>query len=656
LRKQNEKNSGRAAMENEILNFIAVLNLKAFLLVGLGLWLVRLIKNFHAKYRQTVWRYAIGLLILLPLLSLVLPAITISLPCFAPTQTLEFVNLAAENPSPFEESAQGLIADATRMLPAKDTVQVAVETASPNWPRLFIAVYCLVGFLLIIKLVAGLMVGYRYVNTMVECRDSNIRSLFNFDDKIKILINPNNETPFVWGFLKPAIVLPKSYQSYASETQRNVLCHELMHIHNQDWLWAVIGKLCCCLYWINPLVWFAIRSSNVEAEKICDEQVLSIDGNHEVYAEQLLHIAKTLSHRATATAMAPSMSRPSVLRTRIDNILTSRRRREMKPITQSVMKIAFLTISVLLIVINSQGQTPSNKQNVMEEPAERPRYVRLKSITPEYPKQAAKMGTEGYTVVEYDIQPSGKVKNIRIIESEPAGIFDQVSIAAVQQWLYMPEYIAGKAVETQGVRNQLSYKLDQPGAPKVTITPAELEYLEQQGPQTAEEALSIVKYYLSAEQSEQATRALLGYLNKVENVGAESVLALVRSVPVDELEQTPLEEYLLQLQSIAEKSATGDAFALWAQFYRGQKDWPSAQLALAKAFERGHLSDPATTTYNLSVVLYNTHSYAASLRAIDAVIAKYGENEHWTTWRNIVSAELERKRMVSEQLLRAAAS
>jgi len=76
---------------------------------------------------------------------------------------------------------------------------------------------------------------------------------------------------------------------------------------------------------------------------------------------------------------------------------------------------------------------------------------------PKYPLKAAQDRVEGYVQAKFDIQPDGSVHNITIIKSVPAGVFDQVSLRALEKWRYQPA-----ASGTLGATVQLDFMMDEP--------------------------------------------------------------------------------------------------------------------------------------------------------------------------------------------------
>lgn len=76
-----------------------------------------------------------------------------------------------------------------------------------------------------------------------------------------------------------------------------------------------------------------------------------------------------------------------------------------------------------------------------------------------YPTRAKAQGVEGRVVVSMLIGIDGVVQQVRVLESEPEGIFDEVAADGVRQWRFEPARYQGDAVRVwarQTVRFDLS--------------------------------------------------------------------------------------------------------------------------------------------------------------------------------------------------------
>ncbi|QQE10654.1 hypothetical protein JD969_14245 [Planctomycetota bacterium] len=106
--------------------------------------------------------------------------------------------------------------------------------------------------------------------------------------------------PMTFGYLPSRsanILLPSSANQWPTSRTRSVLLHELAHIKRYDCLTQLLAYFACCLYYFNPLVWFAAHRMNIERERACDDLVLTQTSNPTEtikpsdYAQLILDIA-----------------------------------------------------------------------------------------------------------------------------------------------------------------------------------------------------------------------------------------------------------------------------------------------------------------------------------------------------------------------------
>lgn len=77
----------------------------------------------------------------------------------------------------------------------------------------------------------------------------------------------------------------------------------------------------------------------------------------------------------------------------------------------------------------------------------------------QFPPRARAQGVTGYVVLSLLIGVTGQIEEIRVIESYPDGVFDDVAVQGVRQWKFEPANYQGKAVRSwakQRVRFDLS--------------------------------------------------------------------------------------------------------------------------------------------------------------------------------------------------------
>lgn len=83
----------------------------------------------------------------------------------------------------------------------------------------------------------------------------------------------------------------------------------------------------------------------------------------------------------------------------------------------------------------------------------------LVRIEPQYPRKAAMTGKQGWVRLTFDVNETGAVENVDVVESEPPRLFDQEAKRALLKWKYQPKLVDGKPVAMRGLKVQLDFKL-----------------------------------------------------------------------------------------------------------------------------------------------------------------------------------------------------
>jgi protein TonB len=76
-----------------------------------------------------------------------------------------------------------------------------------------------------------------------------------------------------------------------------------------------------------------------------------------------------------------------------------------------------------------------------------------------YPAAAKKKGIKGYVVLSLLIDEYGRVDEVQVLESSPAGVFDDAAVQGINSWRFEPAKYEGKKVKVwakQKIRFDLS--------------------------------------------------------------------------------------------------------------------------------------------------------------------------------------------------------
>jgi len=88
-----------------------------------------------------------------------------------------------------------------------------------------------------------------------------------------------------------------------------------------------------------------------------------------------------------------------------------------------------------------------NKDVVMSEGSVDKAPTPAQRTAIEYPKNAKKKAIKGYVLLNLLIDAQGSVVKVKILESEPEGVFDTVAMEGVKEWQFTPGEYKGQAVK-----------------------------------------------------------------------------------------------------------------------------------------------------------------------------------------------------------------
>ncbi|EJX2555951.1 energy transducer TonB [Vibrio alginolyticus] len=83
----------------------------------------------------------------------------------------------------------------------------------------------------------------------------------------------------------------------------------------------------------------------------------------------------------------------------------------------------------------------------------------LYRVDPRYPSKALKRRVEGYVIMRFTIDATGRPKDIEVIEAEPERMFEREAIRALKKWKYQPKVEDGVSIEQFGQTAKVEFKL-----------------------------------------------------------------------------------------------------------------------------------------------------------------------------------------------------
>jgi TonB family protein len=244
------------------------------------------------------------------------------------------------------------------------------------------------------------------------------RIAVNIDEDIKLASSSLVNFPAVFGFAKPTIILPENFSEYSLERQAIVLEHELLHVARHDFQINHLKNFIRIVFWFNPLVHIANKFVEADQEMSCDQRVLEkksyiLAAN---YANCLLQEATTSS----PPLLLSQWNDPQLIKERIKMIGRNKSKFWHKYVL-SLVACIFVGFSSVIV---------AHEENAIVE------AVPITIVQPAYPRIAAENRQEGEVTFAFDLSDEGFPINLKIIESTPKGVFDQVALKAIKEWQF----------------------------------------------------------------------------------------------------------------------------------------------------------------------------------------------------------------------------
>ncbi len=132
---------------------------------------------------------------------------------------------------------------------------------------------------------------------------------------ITIKLSAEVSGPFVWGWIRPEVILPSDFSHRTQRQAEHILLHEFSHIYRNDWVMLMVVRLLCVLLWFVPGIrWLADKHQDM-AEQACDNMVVRCEADAIEYAEDLLGFAKGKNNSLALNAQgqSPLFSRLAML-------------------------------------------------------------------------------------------------------------------------------------------------------------------------------------------------------------------------------------------------------------------------------------------------------------------------------------------------------
>ncbi|HKW02594.1 MAG TPA: TIGR03435 family protein [Vicinamibacterales bacterium] len=336
---------------------------------GLGLAAATLARKSRAASRHALLAAALGVSLLFPVFAAVMPPVRIAVPIATPAEPVGSSSTADVGPVDMS---------VTSPEPAGSVVPPAPQFSWPSLSSLMFGVWLAGAIVVLAPVWAGLRQMRWLRRTALPWRRGqsiadSLATAASVRRSVAVLQHESIAGPVTCGVRRAVVVLPVDAETWPRADLDRALVHELEHVRRHDWLTQCVARALCACYWFHPLIWITRRQLVLEAERACDDAVLTAAqgagaaAEATAYADQLVGLAKRLS--ATARQPLLAMADRRDLSTRVHALLDARQPRgRASALLLSILAAASLGLVIALSPLRMVVEASDELQAATDAP------------------------------------------------------------------------------------------------------------------------------------------------------------------------------------------------------------------------------------------------------------------------------------------------
>ena len=184
---------------------------------------------------------------------------------------------------------------------------------------------------------------------------------------IELLLSQASLEPGIFGITRPALIWPEGISGHLEDQHLEaVLAHEVWHVRRRDNLSAALHMLVEAAFWFYPLVWWLGARLLEERERSCDEEVVALGSERQVYAESILKVCEFgLGSPLPCVAGVTGAD----LKKRMVHIMTDRILHKLDFARKALLTLAAALAIAIPVTFGLFNATPSRAQSQAENAA-----------------------------------------------------------------------------------------------------------------------------------------------------------------------------------------------------------------------------------------------------------------------------------------------
>ena len=177
---------------------------------------------------------------------------------------------------------------------------------------------------------------------------------------LEMVVSRASLEPGIFGIARPVLIWPEGISEHLDDAHLEaILAHEVWHVRRRDNLAAAIHMVVEALFWFHPLVWWLGARLVEERERACDEEVVAMGRERQVYAESILKVCEFCVGSPLACVSGVT---GADLKKRMVYIMTERIARKLDFSRKLLLSAAVLLALVVPIGFGVANATPRRAQ------------------------------------------------------------------------------------------------------------------------------------------------------------------------------------------------------------------------------------------------------------------------------------------------------
>jgi bla regulator protein BlaR1 len=277
--------------------------------------------------------------------------------------------------------------------------------------------------------------------------------------------------PGVFGIRRPLLLWPVGISEHLQDAHLEaILTHEVQHVRRRDNLAAAMHMVVEAIFWFHPLVWWLGARLVEERERACDEEVLRLGNQPEIYAESIL---KTCEFCVASPLACVSGVTGADLKQRIVRIMTQSSGDKLGflkkvllvaigtgavtgPIVAGLMA-PVVTAQSAQAMMRSASNHVADPQQIYHVGGDVSAPTLVYAPDPEYTEKARRAKYQGVCVISTVVDAQGNPTQVQVLRQLGMGL-DKKAVEAVKQYKFKPAMRLGNPVAVE-VKIEVNFRL-----------------------------------------------------------------------------------------------------------------------------------------------------------------------------------------------------